>query len=249
MRAVAAEARRSSAAMPRACSWSIAITSPPAFGCSRRTSVSRSWACAARPAATRLRATAPCAGAGPARAASSAVVERRRVDRCRPAPPTPSARSIRREVDGPDDAAVGERLAVAVLEVGNGLASRRRRRTGSRACPTGTACPTGRAGGAHSPNACRMAAPQARSSPAWWSSSKMTNASRGERAPSDRRHSWRPAGRVTIPCMSRGSPPSPGVHVGSRCSENAGRGPRPLDASGARSARPRRAGRRPPASW
>ena len=31
-------------AIPRACSWSVAITSPPASGCSRRTSVRRSFA-------------------------------------------------------------------------------------------------------------------------------------------------------------------------------------------------------------
>ena len=40
-RACVPKRRCSRSAMPRACSWSVAMTRPPAFGCSRRTSISR----------------------------------------------------------------------------------------------------------------------------------------------------------------------------------------------------------------
>ncbi len=43
-RAEAPNRTRRIVAIPRACSWSVAITSPPASGCSRRTSSSRAFA-------------------------------------------------------------------------------------------------------------------------------------------------------------------------------------------------------------
>ena len=52
------------------------------------------------------------------------------------------------EVDGPHDAAVGERVAVAVLEVGHRLVERGSARTGWRGCRSGTACPRAPGGGA-----------------------------------------------------------------------------------------------------
>ena len=65
--------------MPRACSWSVAITSPPAFGCSRRTSASRVVRGAQHGrqplALERQRRAQPLARRAPRRARSSKVAE------------------------------------------------------------------------------------------------------------------------------------------------------------------------------
>ena len=70
------------------------------------------------------------------------------------------------------------------------------------------------------PNASWIAAPHARSSAAWCSSSKTTNASRATRRSRDALVAtcWY---EVTTPCMSAGSFPSADDHCGSRWSENA----------------------------
>ena len=83
------------------------------------------------------------------------------------------------EVDGAHDAAVAQGLAVAVLVVGVGLVEvvvvdeRDGRGVGAE-----RRARDGQAPGGAGSNATRMPSPQARSSPAWWSSSKITKASR-----------------------------------------------------------------------
>ena len=167
--------------MPRACSWSVAITSPPASGCSRRTSVEPRVGRAQHGrqplALERQRGAQPLARRARRRAGRRTSPS----GSSRPAPPTPSAVRAR-EVDGADDAAVARARRRSRTRSRGRPRRRGRRRTGSRACRSGTACPTGRAGGGHRRTPSRIEAPQARSSPAWWSSSKTTNASRDSRA-------------------------------------------------------------------
>ena len=119
-RAVTPKRVRSIAAIPRACSWSVAITSPPASGCSRRTSASRSFAARSTVGSHSPSSESAVRSRCPARAASSASSKRGRVHRAvRRRPLHVPVRA--REVDGPHDAAVGERVRVAVLVVGHGL--------------------------------------------------------------------------------------------------------------------------------
>ncbi len=159
--------------MPRAWSWSMAITSPPASGC-----VARARPAAARGpgrarrqplALQRQRGAQPLAGRGRRRAASSKVAEW-----TVPSGADPLHLAVRaREVDGPHDAAVGERVAVAVLVVGaRPRRSRRSARTGSRRVSERNGVPDSASRRPAPAKATRIASPQARSSPAWWSSSK-----------------------------------------------------------------------------
>ena len=94
---------------------------------------------------------------------------------------------MRGKYTGPHDAAVGERLAVAVLVVGPGLVEVVvDERDGAR-CRSGTACPTATAAAPRRSNACSTDVPHERSSPAWWISSKTTNAPRRQRRQRPRR--------------------------------------------------------------
>ena len=226
-RGVTPKRTRRSAAMPRACSRSVAITSPAASGCSRRTSASR--ACAARSTAGSHSPSSESAVRSRwlARAASS-----RSSNVAEWTVPSGALHSIWPFVAGKKTGRTTrrscERVAVAVLEVGHRLVRRCRSRRGSRACRSGTASPRGRAAAAPASNAFRIAAPHARSSPAWWSSSSTTNAPSRDAARSGRAFVATCWYEVTIPCMSAGSAPSAGDHDGSRWSENARRRARPL---------------------
>ena len=105
------------AAMPRAWSWSIAITTPPAAGCVARTSPRAACArasTAGQPLAPDREGRAEALRGGDR---VERVLERRA--RERPVVRHPLHLAVGAgEVDGPDDAAVAHRLGVAVLEVG-----------------------------------------------------------------------------------------------------------------------------------
>ena len=164
--------------MPRACSWSMAMTRPPASG----------WTAAdgqqllrgpgrARRAATRRRRDSAVRRRWLDRALVEGVVEGGRVLRAVGADPLHVAVDAG-EVDGPHDAAVVQGLAVAVLVVGVGLVEAVVvARTGWRRCRSGTGVPESARRRAASSKAMRMPSPHARSSPAWCSSSKITKAS------------------------------------------------------------------------
>ena len=129
-------------AMPRAWSWSMAITRPPASGWWRRTSARRSTASRSTvgshspssDSAVRRRWLASWFASGSSKVASCTAPSGR-------APLHLAADP--REVDRPHHAAVAQRVAVAVLVVGDGLVRPRSGRTGWRACRSGTACPRG----------------------------------------------------------------------------------------------------------
>ena len=107
--------------MPRAWSWSVAITSPPPSGWVRRISVEPGR----RPARSTVGSHSPSSESAVRsrwldRACVERVVERRRVERAVGRGPLHVAVDAG-EVDGPHDPPVGQRLAVAVLVVGRGL--------------------------------------------------------------------------------------------------------------------------------
>ena len=94
-----------------------------------------------------------------------------------------------REVDRPHDPAVAERVAVAVLVVGDSPRPARSGRTGWPGCRCGTGCPTATGAGPRRERLPERAA-QAWSSAAWW------GLHRGRRTTASRRHgvgSWPPA--------------------------------------------------------
>ena len=178
--AVDAEARRAAAsAMPAAWSWSMAMTRPPASGCSRPDRrASRSCAApqhARQPLAVE-RQRGPQALARPGRV--ERVVERGRVQRRRPAPTHSMWPFVRGKYTGRTTPPSAQRVAVAVLVVGHRLVAAVASTNGIARVSERNGVPDRASRRAAPAKACRIASPQARSSPAWWISSRTTNASR-----------------------------------------------------------------------
>ena len=113
--------RRSSSTMPRACSWSMAITSPPAWGCTARMAWSWAWAWSSTAGQPLTRQREGGAQALPRAGVVEGVVEGVGVLGAVGSDPLHVAVDPG-EVDGPDDPAVVQGVAVAVLVVGVGLA-------------------------------------------------------------------------------------------------------------------------------
>ena len=233
--------------MPRACSWSVAITRPPAFGCSRRTSARRVVRRAQHGRQPLAFERERGAQALPGARGVERVVEGRRVDRAVGRRPLHLA-VRRREVDRADDAAVARARRRSRTRSRGPPRRRGRRRTGSRGCRSGTACPTRasrRRGAARTPRGSRRPRRGRRRRGAARRRRRTRRARVGRATPALVATCWY---EVTMPCMSRGSPPVGRATTTGRGAARTPPPPAPTGSSGGPSARRRRAGRgRPPA--